>query len=138
MLRRLALVAGIQSSAIMGVAFVETRQFGDAVGSRICEGTALVSVPDLLGVTQASVHKAIPEASPAGIVRLAFTVGHVRLGNTSILIDGGIGSPPRSTGPETDLTPGLDAGLALIGVRPDEITHVIFTHSHWDHVDGGL
>ena len=33
-------------------------------------------------------------------------------------------------------TPGLAAGLASIGVRPEEITHVLITHAHDDHFAG--
>jgi glyoxylase-like metal-dependent hydrolase (beta-lactamase superfamily II) len=122
----------------MSAHFVATRVFGDATVSLISEGTVVVSLADLLGVSQAEVHRAVPGASAAGLVQLAFTVGHVRLGNTSVLIDGGIGSPPRRTDLEAELTPGLVAGLAAIGVQPDDVTHVVFTHAHWDHVDGGL
>lgn len=33
-------------------------------------------------------------------------------------------------------TPGLTAGLAKIGVALDEITHVLITHAHFDHIAG--
>jgi glyoxylase-like metal-dependent hydrolase (beta-lactamase superfamily II) len=34
------------------------------------------------------------------------------------------------------VTPGLEAGLASIGVTPDDITHLLITHGHLDHFRG--
>jgi glyoxylase-like metal-dependent hydrolase (beta-lactamase superfamily II) len=38
--------------------------------------------------------------------------------------------------PDYFMTPGLDAGLAQIGVSDDDITHVLITHGHLDHYRG--
>jgi glyoxylase-like metal-dependent hydrolase (beta-lactamase superfamily II) len=115
--------------------FVATRRFGDATVSVICEGLTTARLGDLVDRPIEQVRAAVPEAGPAGEVELAFTVAHVRLGAASVLIDAGMGARVDST---TRLTPGIEAGLAQLGVRPEEITHVVLTHAHWDHVDGAL
>jgi hypothetical protein len=113
--------------AKMAIEYVACRRFGDAAVSIIGEGTTLVSLPELLGVSPAEIVEALPESSPAGIVRLAYTVVHVQFGRASMLIDGGIGQPPRRADAEANLTPGLDAGLASIGVGRGDITQVSCT-----------
>jgi glyoxylase-like metal-dependent hydrolase (beta-lactamase superfamily II) len=122
----------------MPLDFVSTRAFGQATVAIICEGTTLVSLADLVGVRPADVTAAVPEADADGQVQMAYTVAHIRLGEASVLVDGGLGQPSPRPNLNADLTPGLDAGLAALGVRPDEITHVVLTHAHWDHVDGAL
>jgi glyoxylase-like metal-dependent hydrolase (beta-lactamase superfamily II) len=82
------------------------------------------------------VRAAVPEADQEARVELAFTVTHVRLGATSLLIDAGMG-PPRSDSRQW-LTPGIEAGLAQIGEDPVAIRYVVITHAHWDHLDGAV
>jgi glyoxylase-like metal-dependent hydrolase (beta-lactamase superfamily II) len=118
--------------------FVSMRSFGQAKVAIVCEGTVFASLADLVGVAPAEVVAAVPEADAEGQLRLAFTVTHIRLGDASVLVDGGIGEPSPRPNLNANLTPGLDAGLGAIGVRADDITHVVFTHAHWDHVDGAL
>lgn len=50
-----------------------------------------------------------------------------RIGDRVILIDSGLGSKVNG---------GLVASLAEAGVSPDEVTDVLITHSHGDHVGG--
>jgi len=71
----------------------------------------------------------------------------IRLGLTSLLfagdgmvllVEGGIGDAFRNDGKLHGIygieeTGGLERGLADAGYRPDEITHVVYTHLHWDH-----
>jgi len=115
--------------------FVATRRFGDATVSVICEGLTTARLGDLLDRPVDEVRAAVPEAGPAGEVELAFTVAHVRLGGASVLIDAGMGPRPDSTARRS---PGIEAGLAQLGVQPEAISHVLLTHAHWDHVDGAL
>jgi glyoxylase-like metal-dependent hydrolase (beta-lactamase superfamily II) len=67
-----------------------------------------------------------------GSIKAAVNVALVRQGGSVILVD---------TGGGTDFMPGLGKlgdRLALAGVAPDEITHVVFTHGHADHLWGTL
>jgi glyoxylase-like metal-dependent hydrolase (beta-lactamase superfamily II) len=62
----------------------------------------------------------------------------VRMGDSVVLVDpnswlsGGI---VRSKYAETFLVPGptIEESLAVLGVQPAEVTHVLITHGHWDH-----
>lgn len=115
---------------------LSTRRFGDAVVTLICEGGTRARLDKLLEVPAEDVRACVPEADQDGRVPIAFTVAHVRLGGVSVLIDPGMG-PPRPDSRQW-LTDGIEAGLAAIGMRPEDLTHVVITHAHWDHVDGAL
>src|SRR5262249_3271939 len=51
----------------------------------------------------------------------------VRVGGHVVLLDAGLGPSDHTVLPQS---------LTLAGVRPDEITDVLVTHSHLDHVGG--
>ncbi|MBI3969086.1 MAG: MBL fold metallo-hydrolase [Chloroflexi bacterium] len=122
---------------------VWTRQMGDARIAVISEGSGWIPVARLLeNVPEAEWRQAV-EADAEGRMLLGFNVAHVTLPGASILIDTGIGSddPNDPTRPETavrhvTLTAGLRAGLSALSVRPEEITHVVLSHMHWDHMWG--
>lgn len=113
--------------------YIATRQVGKASVSLICEGITTAELGQLLDLPLETIRARVPEAGPRGEVELAFTVAHVHLGAASVLIDGGMGQ-----GECERRSPGVEAGLAVLGVQPDDITHVILTHAHWDHVNGAL
>lgn len=56
---------------------------------------------------------------------------HIALPGASILVDTGASAAIGSWSIRP--TPGTVTGLAEVGVRPEEITHVVVTHAHWDH-----
>src|SRR5438093_1411682 len=114
--------------------FTATRRFGDASVTVISEGTERAPLHKLLDIPLEEVRAGVPDADASGDVVLAFTVAHVRLGGASVLIDAGMG--PRRDGGHARLTPGIEAGLAQIGVAPEEVATVVLTHAHWDHVRG--
>jgi len=131
-------------------AFVASRRFGDAVVTVINDGTVLW--PQNFAVPAAELRAAVPEMDARGQIPIGFHVVHIRIGAESILIDAGFDDPDSAWG-RTFATkweglrrsPGVEAGLASIGVRPEEITHLIITHAHFDHYvgttieeDGGL
>lgn len=84
--------------------------------------------------------RAMPEADARGRLPIQLTALHIRLGDVSILIDPGLEDPdsPSSQRLLTEwegmrLSPGLRPALASIGVRFEDITHVLLTHGHFDH-----
>lgn len=109
---------------------------GEASVTLVCEGITPARLDRLLDVPTAEVRAAVPSATDEARVELAYTVAHVRLGDVSMLIDAGLGSD--LPGGEDRYTEGLEAGLASIGVRPSDVTHVVLTHAHWDHVNGAV
>src|SRR5436190_13792862 len=67
----------------------------------------------------------------------------VQTRDATILIDAGLDDPGSSWGesflealPGLVRTPGVGAGLASMGIRPEDVTHILLTHVHFDHVIG--
>jgi glyoxylase-like metal-dependent hydrolase (beta-lactamase superfamily II) len=120
-------------------AYVDTRRVGEATVTIISDGT-LPGFPFVawLRAPAAAVRRAVPEADAHGALAFGMNVAHVRIGDASILVDPGWGepSPAHTGGLAISRTPGVQAGLASIGVAPEEVTHVLITHAHWDHICG--
>ena len=119
--------------------YVDQRRFGDAVVTLVSEGSTAAPILRGLTVPEEAWRAAVPEANARGEVVLTVQVAHVALGGASVLIDTGLGEPlPGApwTEPRVYRTPGVRAGLAAIGVAPGDVTHVLLTHAHPDHVGG--
>jgi glyoxylase-like metal-dependent hydrolase (beta-lactamase superfamily II) len=121
--------------------YVSSRRVGDATVTIINEGS--IGWNPNFNVPEAAWRPAMPDADEAGRIRLGLNLAHVRLGDASILIDPGLDDPGTAWSEHfegrfhaTTRTPGLASGLAAIGVHPDEITHVLITHAHADHIAG--
>lgn len=121
--------------------YVSSRSIGDATVTVISEGT-LPWAPEIQAL-ELEWRRAMPEADANGVLPLGINVVHIRTGDASILVDPGFDDPESSwqlehgaASPGLTRTPGLEAGLAGIGVAPDQITHVLITHSHKDHFCG--
>ncbi|MBV9281306.1 MAG: MBL fold metallo-hydrolase [Chloroflexi bacterium] len=121
--------------------YVSTRRIGRAVVTAINEGTVLWA-PELTAPEE-EWRRAMPEADPSGRVPAAHHALHLRLGDASVLVDAGLDDPSSAWSqtwlaewPGARRSPGLVAGLASIGVRLEDITHVVITHAHYDHVVG--
>ncbi|MCL1940723.1 MAG: MBL fold metallo-hydrolase, partial [Synergistaceae bacterium] len=74
--------------------------------------------------------KAVSQYAPSGKSPSATMVFLVKTGNEVILIDTGNGIPSG------DRVSRLGEGLKIIGVTPEEITMVLITHMHGDHIGG--
>lgn len=70
-----------------------------------------------------------------GQIRLDFGGFLIRSGDATILVDTGYGPDPVGVVFDRFVETGrlLDS-LAWLGVRPDDVTHVLFTHLHSDHL----
>jgi glyoxylase-like metal-dependent hydrolase (beta-lactamase superfamily II) len=115
--------------------YVTSRQIGEATVTLINDGMLRWN-PQLVA-PEAEVRQATPEAEADGTLSLGLFVAHIKLDAASILIDTGYDDPSPEFArqhPYFTSSPGVQAGLASIGVRPEEITHVLFTHPHGDHI----
>ena len=123
----------------MASEYTDSRRVGAATVTNISDGTARWA--PRFNAPEAEWRRAMPEADAAGKLPLDCLVCHVALGDASVLIDLGFDDPsPTSTwqGIELQRRPSVEAGLASIGVRPEDVTHVIVTHAHGDHIAGGI
>lgn len=88
-------------------------------------------------VSDARVREAAPEADAGGRLPLDCTSAHIALGNLSVVVDPGRVTPdlaPRYRGAERV----MDVAVALErqGHAPQEVSHVVLTHGHHDHMTG--
>lgn len=122
-------------------AHVASRRIGDATVTIISEGA--LSWAPRFQVPEAEWRRAMPEADTTGKITLGLNLAHISIGNASILVDPGFDDPSSAwqrrfaaKWPGLSRSVGLLAGLASIGVQPEEITHVVITHTHEDHFAG--
>ncbi len=122
---------------------VWTRHFGAAHISVIREATgwwpierALIEVPEAVWRPEIPVNE-------QNQLRVNFNLGHIALPGASILVDTGFGEydPTDPTRPLVSvagmtLDAKLEHSLATLGVRPTDVTHVLITHMHGDHILG--
>jgi glyoxylase-like metal-dependent hydrolase (beta-lactamase superfamily II) len=122
-------------------AFVQSRRLGDASIAVISEGSFLWA--PRFGAPEAEWRREMPDADAMGQIPIDCNLVVVRVGSACIVVDPGFDDPgsawDRAFGPRWSgfaRTPGLDAALAGLGVRADDVTHVLITHTHEDHYAG--
>ncbi len=116
--------------------YVSTRQVGDASVTVIHDATDLW-IPGWQA-PEDEWRLAMPEADAAGEMPFDMSVFHIALDGASVLVDLGFGDAPERYMKRTPhwRSPGVVAGLATVGVRPEDVTHVVITHAHGDHIMG--
>src|SRR5579875_2144244 len=120
--------------------YVRSRTLGDATLTMISDGSGWSTIINSLVDVPQEVWRREVDANENAEVMVGYNVAHLRLGNASILIDLGFDDPgPESQWmpPQHQRSPGVEAGLVTIGVKPADVTHVLITHAHGDHVAGG-
>jgi glyoxylase-like metal-dependent hydrolase (beta-lactamase superfamily II) len=115
---------------------IDQRRLGDAVITAIFDATD-GWIPGWQ-VPEAEWRRAMPEADAAGEIAFDTSVFHIRRRDASVLVDLGHGDAPERYMPARPdrRGPPLIEALASVGVRPDEVTHVVITHAHGDHFYG--
>jgi glyoxylase-like metal-dependent hydrolase (beta-lactamase superfamily II) len=123
--------------------YVDQRRLGTATISVISDGT--LRFAPRFAVPETDWRAAMPDADAQGRLLLGLNVLLVQLGAATVLIDPGCDDPGsrwdagfRSHFEDVERTPGFAAGLNSLGVAPDDITHVLITHAHSDHLGGLL
>lgn len=120
--------------------YVASRRVGEATVTAINEG--MMPWKPELTVPAAEWQSAI-EVGPGGTLPIDTHVVLVQIGGAAILIDTGLDDPGSTweerwlaEWPGSTRTPGVVQGLASLGLRPEDITHVLITHAHFDHIVG--
>ncbi len=123
--------------------YVSSRRIGDATVTVINDGIIPIPVGSVFPPPEAALIRARGEVDADDRLNSGQMVIHLRVGDASILIDPAYDDPGSAWNahfatkwPGLTRTPGMEAGLASIGVRPEEITHVLITHAHDDHFAG--
>lgn len=121
--------------------YTSSIRLGEAFISSILDGTIKVPVEWVLQAPEAELRQVV-EIDSAGKARFDHLGLHVRYQNASILIDAGMDEPESRWGQRNQEQMGMErpssmlAGLKQMGIAPEDITHVLFTHYHWDHMLG--
>ena len=117
--------------------FVAARRIGSATITVISEGVLPWALQ--LQAPEAEWRAAMPEADERGVLQLGLNLVHIQLGDASILVDPGFDDPSLSADegwPGLVRSPGLSAALHSLAIAPEQITHVLITHTHSDHYAG--
>jgi glyoxylase-like metal-dependent hydrolase (beta-lactamase superfamily II) len=122
------------------MSYVQSRQVGDVTVTAINEAMMYFGVE--LTVPEEVWRQGI-DADAEGRVQIDTHVLLVQTGDATILIDTGLDEPGSrweehwlEAWPGSVRTPGAVAGLASVGVKPEDVTHILITHAHFDHVIG--
>jgi glyoxylase-like metal-dependent hydrolase (beta-lactamase superfamily II) len=120
--------------------YLESRQLGDVTVTAINDGAMPLTVD--LTVTE-DVWREELEADAEGKIPVDIHVMLVQTADATILIDAGLDEPGSRSDqrflneqPGSIRTPGVLAGLAGLGVKPQDVTHILVTHNHFHHVEG--
>jgi glyoxylase-like metal-dependent hydrolase (beta-lactamase superfamily II) len=99
------------------------------------EGVGAVPMDFILDGVPSTLWRRAVQTDKEDRLLIDFNVMHIALPGASILADTGFGDY-GPTDPMVELSPGAITGLAKRGVRPADITHVLISHLHSDHVTG--
>jgi glyoxylase-like metal-dependent hydrolase (beta-lactamase superfamily II) len=124
----------------VGQEYVHSRPLGEVRVTAITEGT-MPWRPEL--TVPEEVWRTGIEVDAEGKVRIDTHVLVVQIGDAVVLIDAGLDDPGSTweegwlrDWPGSIRSPGVTAGLKAIGLVPEDVTHVLLTHAHFDHYVG--
>ncbi len=87
--------------------------------------------------------RAIPDADAYGKVTLGLNCALISIDGATVVVDPGFDDPHSSwqqrfaeRWPGMLCSPGLQASLASLNIHPNEVTHVVISHTHEDHFAG--
>ncbi len=124
----------------MSNATPHTISLGDATITIINVGDMMVDMAREITAPE-SAWRPLYGASFACLQPYPSQCAHIALPNVSILVDAGdyaqaISLDPSYLPPSYVPPPGLVEQLLSQAIRPENITHLIITHAHFDHYDG--
>ena len=98
------------------------------------DGTYLLDGGAMFGVVPKSLWQKRSIADEQNRILLGLNTTVVRTGHATVLIETGIGNKQSDKMQQIHQNQTLlPASLAAAGIRPEEVTHVINTHLHFDH-----
>lgn len=125
--------------------YIDSRRIGNATITIINDGQVTVPLTHLFQPSAIDWLRANGYPADEELIETSQLVIHIALGEASVIIDPAFDDPGTpwdqefaTRWPRVRRTPGLAAGLAAIGVDPEDVTEVIVTHAHDDHFAGVL
>jgi glyoxylase-like metal-dependent hydrolase (beta-lactamase superfamily II) len=116
--------------------YVDTMTFGEAAVTLVASVRGWRFRPPY-PISDEELRRAAPEADGEARLSLDMTSAHIALGGLSIVVDPGRpDAEQRARYGSAEVTPGVDAALARLGVDPASVTHVVVSHNHHDHFTG--
>lgn len=105
---------------------------GDAVVTSLTDGSTQQDIRPLMsGTTPEEIDRLLARDFLTNPVEMSMNAFLIELGERKILVDVGAGN---------EFGPGvagrLREGLTAVGIRPEQITDVLITHAHMDHIGG--
>ncbi len=110
------------------------RSFGDFDLTICTDGTYLLDGGAMFGVVPKTLWQQRTPADEDNRILLGLNTAIIRTGSAVVLIETGIGNKQSSKLQQIHQNQSLlPASLAAAGIRPEEVTHVLNTHLHFDH-----
>jgi glyoxylase-like metal-dependent hydrolase (beta-lactamase superfamily II) len=123
--------------------YVESRKIGNATVTVISDGMLPIPIASVFPADEAEWLRANGEADAQDRLISDQAVILIQTEGATVLIDPAYDDPGTewdskfaAKWPGLVRSPGMAAGLASLGVRPEEVTHVLITHAHDDHFAG--
>src|SRR5262245_40937551 len=114
-------------------------QVGEWRISELSDGFFRLDGGAMYGVVPAKLWRKLTPPAEDNTIRLALRPFLAERGGDKVVIEVGIGErweEKWSAIYQMERTVTLEESLALAGTEPSEITHVVATHCHWDHIGG--
>ncbi|MFN7974746.1 MAG: MBL fold metallo-hydrolase [Acidobacteriota bacterium] len=105
----------------------------------LSDGTMRLDGGSMFGVVPRVMWEKLAPPDPQNRIPLALNCLLIRSGTTHVLCDTGVGDKDDAAFHERfalDRGPGLLAGLAEIGLGPEDVDVVVSSHLHFDHTGG--
>ena len=112
-------------------------QLGEWRATALCDGFLRLDGGSMWGVVPANLWRRMTPPLEDNTILLALRPFLLERGEDKVLLEVGVGDrwteKQRAIYHLLPTTP-LEEALAACGVTPEEVTHVIASHCHWDHV----
>ncbi len=112
-------------------------QVGDWKVTALSDGFFRLDGGAMWGVVPATLWRPMTPPAEDNTIRLALRPFLLERGDLRVVIEGGVGnrwSEKLRAIYHIDHSTSLEATLRACGVTPEEVTHVIASHCHWDHI----
>jgi glyoxylase-like metal-dependent hydrolase (beta-lactamase superfamily II) len=114
-------------------------QAGEWRITELSDGFFRLDGGSMWGVVPASIWRKLTPPAEDNTIRLALRPFLAERGSDKVVIEVGIGArwdEKARTIYQLEPTSTLEQSLARAGLAPEEVTHVVATHCHWDHIGG--